>query len=91
MNPKNTIFTQYELTEEETIIGTLLSNEQMAVLQNDLAEIAIRRASVRFDVKDDELRAKLLEDAALKGQITFIQYLLNRAEAARQQTQNTQL
>lgn len=75
----NNTFTQYLLNEEELALGCYLSPEQRAMLQNDMAEIAIKRAGMTHDLANPG--KSLLEDAALKGQLTFIQYLLQRSDA----------
>lgn len=87
MKQANTIFTQFELDNHELLVGHMLSPEQRAVIQNDLAEAAIKRAQMRFDCSTDMLQARLLEDAALKGQITLLQTMLIRADAAIQAAQ----
>lgn len=78
----NNAFTQWLLNEEELVIAAYLSPEQRALLQNDMAEIAIKRAGITHDLSNPG--KSMLEDAALKGQITFIQYLLQRSEAISQ-------
>lgn len=75
----NNNFTQYQLTDDEQILGYYLSTEQKAVIQNDIAEAAIKRANIIHDLANPG--KSLLEDAALKGQITMLQYMLTRADA----------
>lgn len=75
----NNNFTQYQLTDDEQILGYHLSTEQRAVIQNDIAEAAIKRANIIHDLANPG--KSLLEDAALKGQITMLQYMLSRADA----------
>jgi len=75
----NNCFTQYELTEDEQALGYYLSPEQRAVIQNDIADIAIQRAGIVHDLANPS--KSLLEDAALKGQLTILQYMLSRSDA----------
>ena len=76
---QNNQFTQYQLNSEELLVACYLSPEQRAILQNDMAECAIKRAAIVHDLSNPG--KSLLEDAALKGQITYIQYLLSRHES----------
>lgn len=75
----NNNFTQYQLSEDEQQAGYSLSPEQRAVIQNDIADIAIKRASIVHDLSDPG--KSLLEDAALKGQLTMLLWMLSRADA----------
>ena len=79
MIPLNNHFTQYELTPEEQIMGYSLSPEQKAVIQNDIADCAMKRACITHDLSNPA--KSILEDAALKGQVTILQYMLSRADA----------
>jgi len=72
-------FTQFILSEEEQQAGYHLTAEQRAVIQNDIAECAIKRANIIHDLANPG--KSLLEDAALKGQLTMLQYQLSRADA----------
>ena len=73
-------FTEFALSDDEIISGSLLSSEQKALLQNDLADLAMRRANIKHDLNNPG--PSLLEDAALVGQINFIQYLFTRNDSA---------
>lgn len=87
MIPLNNNFTQYQLTDDEQILGYYLSTEQRAVIQNDIAEAATKRANITHDLANPG--KSLLEDAALKGQITMLQYMLTRADAVIASTNET--
>lgn len=73
-------FTEFDLSDDEIISGSILSTEQKALLQNDLADLAMRRANIKYDIANPG--PSLLEDAALVGQINFIQYLFARNDSA---------
>lgn len=72
-------FTQFLLSDEEQQAGYHLTAEQRAVIQNDIAECAMKRANIVHDLSNPG--KSLLEDAAIKGQITMLQYMLQRADA----------
>lgn len=78
MTPINNQYTQYRLTPDQQIIGFSLSPEQRAVIQNDIAEAAIKRANLVLDTANPN--KFIQEDAALKGQITILSYMLVRAD-----------
>lgn len=80
MIQQNNIFTSWELLPEETAIGYTLSPEQCAVIQNDIAEAATRRLSLKYDPSTPLQFVQ--EEAYLKGKIETLRYMLVRSANA---------
>lgn len=73
-------FTEYQLTESETLSGTILTPLQRFVLQNRLAEISKQRLTLEFNPVNS---AQFIQDEAfLKGQISIITWQLEASAAA---------
>ena len=72
------VFNRYKLTEQEELTGYIFNQTNLAVLQNKLAEICDSILNLEFD---PEHSLKFVQnDAYLKGQKQFIQYLLDMHE-----------
>lgn len=80
--PTPNIFTAYTLTEEEIAAGSVLSELQMAVLQNDLAEAAQQK--VHLKVNSANVTEFIQKEAELAGRILILTYVLERSNAAMQ-------
>ena len=73
-------FNRYEMTEEESQRGSLLTLSNQAVIQNLIAEKAEAKLSLQVDTQN--LNAFIQEEAYLKGQIEILQFLLNMSAYA---------
>ncbi len=75
-------FATHNLTNEEALNGQVLSPLQLQVLQNEIAQIAEQILALTFDPSNPIRFAQ--DDAHLKGQLQFAQFLQARSEEARQ-------
>jgi len=79
-------FTHWNLSTQEVLQGSVLSQSQKQLLQNELATIAEQIVNLEYDA------AKPMEfvqnDAHLKGQMSIIRYMLLRSDESEQQLQN---
>jgi len=75
-----TSFTAYELTEQETLEGSVLTGLQKQVLQNYLSTYAEEKIALDYDPSNKE--GFLQQEADLKGKIQLIQYLLDSSRVA---------
>ncbi len=73
-------FTSYELTEEEFLRGSVLSSEQLRVVQNDLVRAAEQRLNIVLDPKN--IVAFAQQEASLQGQIAALRYIIDRSIAS---------
>lgn len=73
-------FNRYEMTEEESKGGHLLTLSNQAVIQNLIAEKSEAKLSLQLDPANINLYIQ--EEAYLKGQIEILQFLLNMADYA---------
>ena len=75
---KPNTFTSYEFTNRELLAGSVLSGEQKAVIQNELASIAEQRLNVDFDPSNPLVFAQ--QEAFLRGQISILRVMLLRSD-----------
>ena len=68
-----TPFTTYELTEQEQLVGQVFSEEQLAVLQNEIAILAAKKVEM---VIDPSFPA---EPAEVDGQISILRFIIDRS------------
>lgn len=68
-----TPFTTYELSVQETLLGQVFSAEQLAVLQNEIAILAMKKVEL---IVDPNFPA---EAAEIDGQIAIIRFLMDRS------------
>lgn len=73
-------FASYELTEQEQLTGTILTQEQTYVIQNMLAEAAIEKLNLTFD--DSNVALFRQREAELHGKITTLQTILENSEVS---------
>lgn len=73
-------FNKYEMTEEESQRGNILTLSNQAVIQNLIAEKAEAKLSLQLDPAN--FNAYIQEEAYLKGQIEILQFLLNMSAYA---------
>lgn len=71
-------FGEYELTRQESLSGGILSSDQKALLQNELAMIANNRINLDFTPGDPTKFAQ--DEAFLKGQMSIIRVMLLRSD-----------
>jgi hypothetical protein len=77
---KPTSLTQYELTETEELTGRVMHENQLYVMQNELASASEALLALRFD-PNHQLEF-VQQDAELRGKIVFINYLIQSHFAA---------
>lgn len=75
-----TALTKYELTEQEELQGSILTELQRCKLQNLKADIAQNRLNLEFDVTNTLKFAQ--DEALLKGQLQIIDLLMYAHEEA---------
>jgi len=71
-------FTRYELTELETLSGSVLNEMQLQRLQNNLADIADQILALEFDPNNP--KDFMQQDSFLKGQMSFIRYQIEASK-----------
>lgn len=74
------IFTKYDLTPFEERQGWILSENQLAILNNDLCDALQQRLSLRLDMTNPVEFAQI--EAEQSGKIVYIQHLLQRHQEA---------
>ena len=75
-------FTTYELTEEETLQGAVLTHQQIQCIQNQIADLSEELINLEPSA-DINLQFKFLQQQAYtKGQIAALKYLLDLSDAA---------
>ena len=74
-------FSRYTLTDEEEINGTLLSIEQIYVLQNQIADISEQILALEFNPQEPQ--QFMQNEAFLRGQLTFARFRLEASETIR--------
>lgn len=78
-------FLSFDLTDEEKILGSRLSVEQVAVLSNLRADAIMRKLGLTFDPNSPD---KFIQDEAYhRGQIDILNYILE-VNASFRQTQS---
>jgi hypothetical protein len=75
-------FTQYELSEQEALQGSIFSLSQKMVIQNMLAEAAHRKLALLYDSTNHT--RSMQEEAELTGKIGVLQELLEVSDLAEQ-------
>jgi hypothetical protein len=78
----NSLFATWELTIEEQAAGETLQPEQIAVIQNDIAEAAAQKVGLKYDPTNS--LQFLQKEAELAGRILILQYLLSRSASAQE-------
>lgn len=76
-------FNRYDMSAEEAKSGHLLTLSNKAVIQNLIAEKAEAKLSLQLDPLNINLYIQ--EEAYLKGQIEILNYLVNMADFAAEQ------
>jgi len=86
MKELTTRFTSYELTDEETLRGSVLSLEQKWYIQNKLAEAANEKSALKLDPNDVLPYAQ--QEAFLAGQVELCEFLLENSDASEEALQH---
>jgi hypothetical protein len=73
-------FTSYSLTQDEELQGSIFSLLQTYVLQNELSICAMEKNALEFNPSDPIAFAQ--QEAALKGKIELLTYLLDKSVAS---------
>jgi len=79
-------FSHYELSRREVLAGSILTADQVALLQNELSQIAESRLNMDFDPTNPLKFAQ--DEAFLKGQMSIIRVMLLRSSESEQQLRN---
>lgn len=79
-------FTHYDLTQREILAGSVLSGDQQAVIQNELAIIAEQRCNIDYDPLNPVKFAQ--DESFLKGQMSILRVMLLRSKESEYQLQN---
>lgn len=74
----NGTFTHWDLLPQEVLQGSILSQSQKQLLQNELATIA--EQIVNLEYTPDKPMEFVQHDAHLKGQMSIIRYMLLRSD-----------
>ncbi len=73
-------FSSYELTDDETLQGSILSILHRQVIQNHLAFVAMEKNALEFDPCKPEVFAQ--QEAYKKGQLDILSYILDSSVSA---------
>lgn len=76
-------FTQFDLSKDNLLEGSILSENQLRVIQNDLAQVAELRLNIDLDPKN--IVAFAQHEAFLKGQMAAYRYILLRSLESEEQ------
>jgi len=76
--PQQTPFTSWKLSSQEETQGSIFSQLQKQVLQNELSVAAEQIISLKFDPLNPVAIA--LDQAALQARVEFLQFILSRSE-----------
>lgn len=87
--PRPTSFSAWDLTQEEELAGSRLTELQVKKIQNEISTIAHSKLALSFDPNNTLKFAQ--EEAYLKGQLEVLEYLLQQHEAASQFNQPNQI
>lgn len=82
MRPKFNKFVTNELEPHEERVGSILHDLQLAVIQNDRAQVAIKLVETAGTVDPDNPLKSALERAELLGQMESLDWIISRHEAA---------
>lgn len=80
-------FTQFELTTEEQLAGSVLSIVQTQALQNIRAEYSVAKLNLLYTPEDRD--SYIQAEAELTGWIKCITYLLDSSRASQEVIMNT--
>lgn len=81
-HPTTNTFTTYALSENEVKLGQQLTSLNVAVFQNQRAQIAEEKLSLEFTPND--VLSYTQQEAYLKGQLDLLSYILAANEDSQQ-------
>ena len=87
MQLKHNTFASWQLTDSEYLSGAILSPQQQAVIQNDIAQAAEQKLGLKLNTTNIMEYAQA--EAELQGRILILQLLLARSEDALASLQTT--
>lgn len=76
-------FSSYNLTEAETLEGSILTITQKQVIQNQLATVAAEKINLQYDPQSPD--GFLQREASLQGQLGILRFILESSDAAQLQ------
>jgi hypothetical protein len=79
-------FSSYNLTEDETLQGSILTIQQQQVIQNQLAVVALEKINLLYDPESP--KSFIQREASLQGQLNILRFLLECSDAAILQLNN---
>ena len=80
------LFTQYQLTDEEQLQGSILTIAQKQLIQNERAKLAEERSNLTIDV--DNLVGSAQAEAYILGQLHILGWLLELSDVANAELNN---
>lgn len=86
MTPKPNTFTTYKLTPAELTSGSILTIFQLAVIQNQISELAEQKLNVVYDPANHSDYG--IQLAFKSGQMAALQYLVDVSEEVSKQLAN---
>jgi len=75
-------FARFKLSEQETLVGSVLTYEQKLVIQNKLSEIADSKLALTVD--PNNYAAYIQQESYLAGQLGILRYILDCSLASEQ-------
>lgn len=78
---KQTIFTSYDLSNQETLSGSILHSEQKMFIQNLISDIATERVALMPEDPTNPQKY-FIEMAYKQGQIAILQHMLDSSIAS---------
>ena len=82
----NSTFTHWNLSSEEILQGSILSQSQKQLLQNELATIAEQIVNLEYNPSNS--MEFVQHDAHIKGQMSVIRYMLLRSDESEMALKN---
>ena len=82
LNP-NPPFTSWSLTSQEILQGSILGTLQKQCIQNQISSYAMERLAL--DIDPSNVLGAVQAEAAIKGRISALQYLLDLSVTAEEQ------
>ncbi len=76
------MFTSYALTDQEQLVGCVLSSLQEQVIQTRLAEVAEAKLTLEYDVANPT--TFIQQEAYKAGELAALNYILEMSEASKE-------
>lgn len=87
LDTKNSSFLRYQLSDDELLVGSILTTLHKQCIQNQIAEAAEQRLNLRLAPQNP--LSSVQEEAELHGRILALKYLIELSDAAEQQLQKS--